>query len=91
MTELETLLLTVEFPMVVGENSSSCVENRWGQESDASAGILTSVPSSVLTLMLKFKLETEQGQSENHLTHSGSNMPKHNVHIAVLKKWGLVY
>ena len=52
--------LTVEFPTVVGENSSSCVANRWGQESDASAGILTSVPNSVLTLMLKFKLAKKE-------------------------------
>ena len=48
--------LTVELPTVVGENSSVCLANKWGQKRDASAGILKSVPNSVLMLILKFKL-----------------------------------
>jgi len=90
MTEFETLSLTVEFPMVVGENSSSCVENRWGQESDASAGILTSVPSSVLTLMLKVRNWRQNEDSwKINLTHSGSNMPKHDVQYCCLEEVGV--
>ena len=52
--------LTVELPTVVGKNSSVCLANKWGQERVAAAGILKSVPNSVLILILKFKLVEEK-------------------------------
>lgn len=87
--------LTVELPTVVGENSSVCLVNKWGQKRDASAGILKSVPNSVLTLILKFKLVEERGtkkQSECHnnstCTYSGTP-PGHSIlHIThMLSCW----
>lgn len=71
--------LTVELPMVVGENSSVCLANKWGQKRDASAGILKSVPNSVLTLILKFKLVEERGMEKQSECHNNYNV--HTVEL----------